>query len=148
MPILYSVIARGPTVLAKHAACEGNFEEVTEQILTKIPPNNEKLTYSQGPYLFHYICEDSIIYMCITDDVSAIFSNKSCKWEIVNLNCLFLSLGLPKIKSIPVSQWNQEKTSRHLRRRRKNCPGLCHEHWIWKSFDQWNGTYFSIGIFF
>lgn len=68
MPILYSVISRGPIVLAHHAACSGNFEEVTETILAKIPPQNNKLTYSQGPYLFHYICEDSIIYMCITDD--------------------------------------------------------------------------------
>lgn len=68
MPILYSVVARGPIILAKHAACVGNFEEVTAKILAKIPPENDKLTYSQGPYLFHYICEDYIIYMCITDD--------------------------------------------------------------------------------
>lgn len=68
MPILYSVVARGPIILAKHAACAGNFEEVTEKILTKIPPHNDKLTYSQGPYLFHYICEDYLTYMCITDD--------------------------------------------------------------------------------
>lgn len=69
MPILFSVVARGPIILAKHAACTGNFEEVTEKILAKIPPHNDKLTYSQGPYLFHYICEDYLIYMCITDDV-------------------------------------------------------------------------------
>lgn len=69
MPILYSVVARGTIILAKHAACVGNFEEVTAKILAKIPPENDKLTYSQGPYLFHYICEDRLIYMCITDDV-------------------------------------------------------------------------------
>lgn len=69
MPILYSVVARGTIILAKHAACVGNFEEVTAKILAKIPPENDKLTYSQGPYLFHYICEDYLIYMCITDDV-------------------------------------------------------------------------------
>lgn len=69
MPILYSVVARGTIILAKYAACVGNFEEVTAKILAKIPPENDKLTYSQGPYLFHYICEDCIIYMCITDDV-------------------------------------------------------------------------------
>ncbi|EZA50594.1 vesicle-associated membrane protein 7 isoform X1 [Ooceraea biroi] len=68
MPILYSVVARGTIILAKHAACVGNFEEVTAKILAKIPPDNDKLTYSQGPYLFHYICEDRLIYMCITDD--------------------------------------------------------------------------------
>lgn len=70
MPLFYSVVARGPTVLAKSAACSGNFDEVTEQILAKIPPQNDKMTYSQGPYLFHYVCEDQIIYMCITDEVS------------------------------------------------------------------------------
>lgn len=70
MPLLYSVVARGTTVLAKYAACAGNFEEVTEQILAKIPPQNDKMTYSQGPYLFHYIYEDQIVFMCITDDVS------------------------------------------------------------------------------
>lgn len=70
MPLLYSVVARGPTVLAKHASCTGNFAEVTAQILAKIPPQDDKLTYTQGPYLFHYIYENRIIYMCITDDVS------------------------------------------------------------------------------
>lgn len=65
---MYSVVARGPTVLAKYASHSGNFDEVTEQILTKIDMSNDKLTYSQGPYLFHYICENSIVYMCITDD--------------------------------------------------------------------------------
>ncbi|KAG8228902.1 hypothetical protein J437_LFUL011149 [Ladona fulva] len=68
MPILYSVIARGTTVLTKFASCPGNFSEVTEQVIEKIPPENAKLTYSHGSYLFHYICEDRIIYMCITDD--------------------------------------------------------------------------------
>jgi vesicle-associated membrane protein 7 len=72
MPILYSVIARGTIVLTKYASCAGNFTEVTEQIMTKIPPDNAKLTYSHGSYLFHYICENRIIYMCITDDVSII----------------------------------------------------------------------------
>ncbi|XP_011681933.1 vesicle-associated membrane protein 7-like isoform X1 [Strongylocentrotus purpuratus] len=68
MPILYAVIARGTTVLANYAACQGNFTEVTEQVLMKIPPQNAKLTYSHGAYLFHYVSDERIIYMCITDD--------------------------------------------------------------------------------
>lgn len=68
MPILYSVITRGPTVLAKYAECVGNFAEVTEQIIPTIKLDDHKLTYSHGNYLIHYICEDRIIYMCITDD--------------------------------------------------------------------------------
>lgn len=70
MPILYSVVSRGQTILAKYATCAGNFAEVTEQIISKIPAYNDKLTYSHGNYLFHYVCDSGIIYMCITDDVS------------------------------------------------------------------------------
>lgn len=51
MPILYSVVARGTTVLAKFASCAGNFSEVTEQILSRIPPENSKLTYTQGRFV-------------------------------------------------------------------------------------------------
>lgn len=68
MPILYSVVSRGITILAKFASCAGNFAEVTEQILSKIPPDNSKLTYTHGSYLFHYVSEDGVVYLCITDD--------------------------------------------------------------------------------
>lgn len=68
MPILFSVVARGTIVLAKYATCVGNFTEVTEQILSKIPPHDDKLTYSHGTYLFHYVAENKLVYFCITDD--------------------------------------------------------------------------------
>ncbi|XP_017772163.1 PREDICTED: vesicle-associated membrane protein 7 [Nicrophorus vespilloides] len=68
MPILFSVISRGNIILAKYANCAGNFTEVTEQIIEKIPKQDEKLTYSHGNYLFHYVSESGIVYMCITDD--------------------------------------------------------------------------------
>ncbi|XP_046854257.1 vesicle-associated membrane protein 7-like [Xenia sp. Carnegie-2017] len=68
MPLLYSLVSRGTTILAKYASCAGNFDEVSKQILGRIPPENAKLTYTQSSYLFHYICEDRIIYLCITDD--------------------------------------------------------------------------------
>ncbi|EDW09857.1 vesicle-associated membrane protein 7 [Drosophila mojavensis] len=68
MPILYSVIARGTTVLAKFAECVGNFAEVTEQIMGRIGVHNHKMTYTHGDYLIHYTCENKIIYMCITDN--------------------------------------------------------------------------------
>ncbi|KAK3100700.1 hypothetical protein FSP39_023943 [Pinctada imbricata] len=68
MPILFAVVARGTTILAKYASCAGNFSEVTEQILNKIGAENSKLTYSHGSYLFHYISDDRIVFLCITDD--------------------------------------------------------------------------------
>lgn len=41
---------------------------MTEQIIKNIPTHNHKLTYAHGNYLIHFINEDRIIYMCITDD--------------------------------------------------------------------------------
>lgn len=68
MTLLYAVVARGTTVLAKHARCAGNFNEVTEQILYKIPDSDTKMTYSHGDYLFHYVRENGIVYYAITED--------------------------------------------------------------------------------
>lgn len=68
MAILYSVVSRGTTILAKHAACAGNFDVVTEQLLNKIPDHDSKMTYSHGSYLFHYVRESGIVYYAITED--------------------------------------------------------------------------------
>ena len=70
MPLLYSSISRGTTVLARFANFAGNFAEVTEQVLAQISPDDSKMTYSHGSYLYHYMSEDRIIYLCISDDVS------------------------------------------------------------------------------
>ena len=68
MTVLYSVVSRGTTVLAKHAACAGNFDVVTEQLLAKIPDQDSKMTYSHGNFLFHYVRENGIVYYAITED--------------------------------------------------------------------------------
>ncbi|XP_025421830.1 vesicle-associated membrane protein 7 [Sipha flava] len=68
MPLFYSVVTRGMVVLAKHANYQGNFGEILECVLTQIGPENKKQSLLHDRYLYHYICEDQIIYMCITDD--------------------------------------------------------------------------------
>ncbi|KAF0295123.1 Vesicle-associated membrane protein 7 [Amphibalanus amphitrite] len=68
MTILFSMISRGTTILAKCATCPGNFMEVVELILPKIGLQDSKLTYAHGDYLFHYVTEAGVIYLCITDD--------------------------------------------------------------------------------
>lgn len=47
MPLLYSMVATGKTILAKYAACTGNFEEITEHIIVKIGKHDQKMTYTQ-----------------------------------------------------------------------------------------------------
>lgn len=97
MPILYSVICRGPTILAKYAECVGNFAEVTEQIIPKIKLEDHKLTYSHGNYLIHYICENRIIYMCISDDVSK-FATNLCS-HVKTLNAFPLQQGFERSRA-------------------------------------------------
>lgn len=77
MPILYSTVARGTTVLAKYTECVGNFQEVTGLVLNTIELRNNKCTYTNGPYAIHYICQDNIIYMCITEIVRRVFQCRS-----------------------------------------------------------------------
>ncbi|KAJ1650034.1 hypothetical protein IWQ61_009056 [Dispira simplex] len=68
MSILHALVARGPIVLAEHSVGPSNLGTVTQAILDKIPPNNSKLTYVYDRYLFHYICQEGIVYMCMADD--------------------------------------------------------------------------------
>lgn len=39
-----------------------------QTILSRIPPNNSKLTYVWEEYLFHYVSEGGITYLVMADD--------------------------------------------------------------------------------
>ena len=43
-------------------------DAATQTILSKIPPNNSKLTYVWEQYFFHYISEGGYIYLVMADD--------------------------------------------------------------------------------
>ncbi|XP_019868997.1 vesicle-associated membrane protein 7 [Aethina tumida] len=105
MPILYSVVCRGTVILAKYASCAGNFAEVTEQIITKIPPQDDKLTYSHGNYLFHYICENRVVYMCITDDE---FERSRAFLFLNEVKRRFLSMYGPNVQTAIAYAMNSE----------------------------------------
>jgi vesicle-associated membrane protein 7 len=79
MSIVYSVVARGTTVLAEHTSSSTsttNAPQVASLILDKITPeDSSKLTYVYGDHLVHYITTsatdtipDGITYLCITSD--------------------------------------------------------------------------------
>ncbi|TFY75851.1 hypothetical protein EWM64_g8163 [Hericium alpestre] len=58
----------GPTILAEHKAGQRDFSQATQTILSRIPPNNSKLTYVWEQYLFHYISEGGFTYLVMADD--------------------------------------------------------------------------------
>lgn len=74
MPIVFSAVASNRNIVSNFASCDGNFTEIAEQVLSKLPPCNKKMTYSHGTYLLHYIAEDGLLYFCITDKVSTIIA--------------------------------------------------------------------------
>ncbi|XP_021193361.3 vesicle-associated membrane protein 7 [Helicoverpa armigera] len=67
MPIVFSAVSYDRNIVANFASCDGNFTEIAECVLSKLPPCNNKMTYSHGVYLLHYIAEDNYLYFCITD---------------------------------------------------------------------------------
>ncbi|KIM59887.1 hypothetical protein SCLCIDRAFT_1217334 [Scleroderma citrinum Foug A] len=71
MSLLHALVARGTVVLAEYQAASGrDFSNATQTILSKIPPNNSKLTYAWDQYLFHYISEGGFVYLVMADDAA------------------------------------------------------------------------------
>jgi vesicle-associated membrane protein 7 len=81
MSLVYSVVARGTTVLAEHTSASTsttNAPQVASLILDKIKPDeSSKLTYVYGDHLVHYITTaatddvaDGVTFLCITSDAS------------------------------------------------------------------------------
>ncbi|KAF9223119.1 VAMP synaptobrevin-like protein [Gyrodon lividus] len=69
MSLLNALVARGPLILAEHQAPGGrDFTHATQKILSKIPPDNSKLTYAWEQYLFHYISEGGFVYLVMAND--------------------------------------------------------------------------------
>jgi len=65
--LLCCVVSRGTTVLARYAQCAGNFSEICELVLVKIPPGDGKMSYSHGEFLYHYTSQQGIITLAISD---------------------------------------------------------------------------------
>lgn len=68
MPILYSLVARQKAVLAEFTSSSGNFPTVTRVLLAKIPESDSKMSYVYDKYVFHYIVDQGITFLCMSDE--------------------------------------------------------------------------------
>mmetsp|Transcript_24743 Transcript_24743/g.28591 ORF Transcript_24743/g.28591 Transcript_24743/m.28591 type:complete len:222 (+) Transcript_24743:128-793(+) len=68
MTIVYALVSRQKTVLAEYTATLGNFPTVTRMLLAKIPTTDGKMTYIYDDYVFHYVSESGICYLCMSDE--------------------------------------------------------------------------------
>jgi len=70
MPLIYALVSRDVHVLAEYTehGLTGNFSTVSRVLLKKIPPDSSsKQSLMYDKYVFHYDCDDGIIYLVMTD---------------------------------------------------------------------------------
>eukprot|EP00903_Cladosiphon_okamuranus_P019703 g18106.t1 len=70
MTILYSLVARGKTVLAEFTFTTGNFPTITRVLLGKIAPEDGKMSYVYDQHVFHYRVDDGLTFLCMADEDS------------------------------------------------------------------------------
>eukprot|EP00573_Skeletonema_grethae_P010343 CAMPEP_0201696392 /NCGR_PEP_ID=MMETSP0578-20130828/8067_1 /ASSEMBLY_ACC=CAM_ASM_000663 /TAXON_ID=267565 /ORGANISM="Skeletonema grethea, Strain CCMP 1804" /LENGTH=223 /DNA_ID=CAMNT_0048182383 /DNA_START=182 /DNA_END=853 /DNA_ORIENTATION=- len=70
MTIVYALVSRQKTVLAEHTTTSvtGNFPTVTRVLLAKIPPSDGRMIYNYDDYVFHYVVENGICFLCMSDE--------------------------------------------------------------------------------
>ncbi|MCO5556527.1 hypothetical protein L7F22_010076 [Adiantum nelumboides] len=66
--IVLALVASGSTILCEtHDPEHERFLTASETILGRIPPNASRLSYSFEDWLFHYVSEDGLVFLCAAD---------------------------------------------------------------------------------
>jgi hypothetical protein len=87
MPLIYALVGRGKTVLAEYTCAQGNFPTVTRILLAKIPGNDAKMSYVYDSHTFHYIVDNGIIFLCLSDGdmkrrlIFEFLEEIKCRWR-------------------------------------------------------------------
>ncbi len=67
MTIFYAVIAKKKNIiLCEYTEYSGNFQQYTMQLISRIEPESKK-TFELEEFFFHYINEDGLTVLCMTD---------------------------------------------------------------------------------
>jgi len=70
MSFIHALVAHGNTILVESSVGKRDFSQAVQTILSKIPPNNSKLTYVWEQYLFHYVSEGGFTYLVMAEDAA------------------------------------------------------------------------------
>ena len=69
MSIIYTIIAKdNEKILCDYTEYHGTFEQYTQNLIKKINNNIPKATITFKDFLFHYISNDNLIYMCMAEN--------------------------------------------------------------------------------
>ena len=70
--LLFSLVSRGAVVLAEQGSDKTEAARaaprVARRIIEKLSASNNRVTYSQDSHLYHILCENGIIYLCMADE--------------------------------------------------------------------------------
>lgn len=67
MPIYYALVAkRSNIILTEYSEYTGNFQQYTMQLMNRVEPETKK-TFELEEFFFHYINEEGITVMCMSD---------------------------------------------------------------------------------
>lgn len=68
MPIYYALVGKsvGSMVLCDYTSYVGNFHAITMKLMPRIEANTMK-TFELDEFFFHYINEDGLVILCMTD---------------------------------------------------------------------------------
>lgn len=74
MSMLYSFVARGSVILAKHAACQGNFEQVAIDCMEKLSGQESRFTVKAQEHMLHFLIDGGLTFLLVAEE--------SCSREI------------------------------------------------------------------
>ncbi|CAD7698204.1 unnamed protein product [Ostreobium quekettii] len=66
--ILFSLVARGPVVLAECSTVSGNAIQIAHRILEKMPTTDTRVSYTQERHMYHVLIVDGITYLCMSEE--------------------------------------------------------------------------------
>ena len=67
MTIYYALLSKkNNIILCEYTEFSGNFQQYTMQLMSRVEPDTKK-TFELEEFLFHYINEDGLTVMCMTD---------------------------------------------------------------------------------
>lgn len=68
MPLIYSFVARGTTVLAEYTSYSGNFNTVAIECLQNVKNPDSKFTITCDKHTFNFLVHDGITYLVVADE--------------------------------------------------------------------------------
>jgi vesicle-associated membrane protein 7 len=88
MPILYGLVARGPTVLAEYFATTGNAPKVARRILARLPAGDHRKSYQFENAFYHYHADaNGLVVLVMSDDPDNV-SSESALGTRVSFACI------------------------------------------------------------